>query len=163
MHENFMLNLNDETVMKCHKGQWAMAIYKWDYLEFFLLVFYMNTYRNKKNLLFIKICNLILCRRVWNHVYFQNKYVLWELLIDIALSLFLTPLRFYWRVSEIASAGLTTCPVFRSFADFTTWTIRTADDLFKLRSSYHVLLYCTSSPYRLRSTYIPKPTLLVHL
>jgi len=88
---------------KCHKGQWAMALYKWGYLEICLLVFYMNTYRNNKNLLSIKICILISCHRVWSHVYFQNKYVLWKQLIDIALSLFLTPLRFYWRLSEIAS------------------------------------------------------------
>jgi len=103
MHENLMLNLNDETVMKFHRGQWAMAVCKWGYLEFFLLVLYMNKYRNNKNLLFIKIYILILCHRVWSHVHFQNKYVLWELLIDIALSLFLTPLHFYCRVSEIAS------------------------------------------------------------
>jgi len=102
MHGNFILNSNDESVMKCHRGQWAMAVYKWGYLDIFLLVFYMNTYRNNKNLLFIKICILILCYRVWSHVYFQNKYVLWELLIDIALSIFLTALRFYWRVKEIA-------------------------------------------------------------
>jgi hypothetical protein len=71
--------------------------------KFFLLVFYMNTYRNNKNLLFIKICVLILWHRVWNHVYCGNKYALWELLIDIALSLFLIHLHFCWWVSEIAS------------------------------------------------------------
>jgi hypothetical protein len=103
MHGNFMLNSNDEAVMQCHKGQGATAIYKWGYLEIFLFLFYVNRYWNNKNLLLIKICILILCHRVWSHVYFWNKYVLGELLIDIAHSLFLTPLRFYWRVSEIAS------------------------------------------------------------
>jgi hypothetical protein len=103
MHGNFMLNSNDETVLKCHRGQWAIAIYKWGYLEIFLLVFYINMYRNNNSLLFIKICVLILCHRVRSHVYFQNKCVLWELLIDIALSFFLAHLRFYWRVSEISS------------------------------------------------------------
>jgi hypothetical protein len=59
---NFMLKATcDEIIMKCHKGQWAMAICKWGYLDIFCWGIRWTGTETAKHSLFINFCILILC------------------------------------------------------------------------------------------------------